>query len=684
MPGGRYRPVPGDLYGGVSSTKSEYWFHRNTLDEFKRWMTDAGYGPHNLDIHYHEAPAGEQLKIAIHDWLQPRDYQIPIVDFICEENENIRVVTLQTGKGKASWVNAQVKVPTGFKRMGDIKPGEYVTAPDGTATEVLKVFPQGKVQLYKVSFIDGRSTLVTADHLWKVTTDEKGTESEWKVLSTVDVVELMMSTSLPVFVPLFRPPACCAAEDRGLLCDAAEKLGHPLQDGKGTVYSSYRGDVDNFSYVARCLGGTGTTPRRSPDGTGEWYSDIDLMPEYPVLEIVGIQADRVDDAQCIEVAHPDHLYVVDDFIVTHNTKTSLIAAARFGKKVLIMVPAMYTDMWYKEVETCFTHKKGDIILVKGLKALKAMVLLREAKEADPSVYIISSQTIALLLKEYETNPKLAVELCCRPERLMGLLGVGYRIIDEVHRNTLLNYKVDCYTNLKKAVYLSATLDTVDRFVGRMRSIAYPVRDRYTGLEYDKYIKVVGLAYNAENANKIRCRGAKGYSHIEFEKSIMKLQGRQKKYFNLITEIVKRKYVDVREPGQRCLVFAASVDFCAAYTKHLKALYPNLKIGKYTQEDNYQDMLTNDITVSTVLSAGTGVDVAGLRTVVMSNSMDSWSANEQVKGRLRRLADWPEISPEFYYIFCSDIPKHVDYHQRKMDYFKDKCLSHHVYNSGFCI
>lgn len=466
MPGGRYRPVPGDLFGGVSSTKSEYWFHRNTLDEFKRWMADSGYGPHNLDIRYHEAPAGEQLKVAIHDWLQPRDYQIPIVDFICEENENIRVVTLQTGKGK--------------------------------------------------------------------------------------------------------------------------------------------------------------------------------------------------------------------------TKTSLIAAARFGKKVLIMVPAMYTDMWYKEVETCFTHKKGDIILVKGLKALKAMLLLREAKEADPSVYIISSQTIALLLKEYETNPKLAVELCCRPEKLMELLGVGYRIIDEVHKNTLLNYKVDCYTNLNKAVYLSATLDTVDRFVGRMRSIAYPVRDRYTGLEYDKYIRVIGLAYNAENANKIRCRGAKGYSHIEFEKSIMKLQGRQKKYFNLITEIVKRKYVDVREPGQRCLVFAASVDFCAAYTKHLKALYPNLKIGKYTQEDNYQDMLTNDITVSTVLSAGTGVDVAGLRTVVMTNSMDSWSANEQVKGRLRRLADWPEISPEFYYIFCSDIPKHVEYHQRKMDYFKDKCLSHHVYNSGFCI
>jgi len=68
--------------------------------------------------------------------------------------------------GKAGWVNSKVLTPFGFKRMGDMKVGDVVACPDGTYSPVAEVYPQGKKDLYKVTFEDGGSTIATLDHLW--------------------------------------------------------------------------------------------------------------------------------------------------------------------------------------------------------------------------------------------------------------------------------------------------------------------------------------------------------------------------------------------------------------------------------------------------------------------------------------------------------------------------------------
>lgn len=709
LPGGRVEKRPGDFFGGVSDGQTEYWFHRNVLPEFKRYMTDCGYSDHALIYTFHDAPKGEASSLVMREHFKPLDYQVPIVDFLVEPGKSIRVATMQTGKGKASSVNAKVKVPGGWKRMGDIKVGDRVTTWDGTPTEVLGVYPQGVVPTYKVGFEDGRKTVVCGEHLWEVWIDDVKqiltTLELWAIKDKLIFVRQCQSEQIDD-VDYGDRYGCLYTYARKCVEGLPEELLHGsdrqrrlvlqgLLDSGALVGIETRLFVDRkraeqVQYLYRSLGKAARLVERfvTPNPSVVVYEVVVTVREFEYgdcLRLTSITPHAKEEAQCISVAHPDRLYVTDDFIVTHNTKTSLFAAAKIGEKFAVVVPAMYADMWYTELETVFHHKRGDILLIKGLKALKAALLTKASGENHASAYVITSTTIMLLIKAYESNPKFAEETVCRPEELYALLGLGYRVIDEVHKNSALNFKMDCYTNITKAVYLSATLDANEAFLRRMRQIAYPMNDRYDGLEYDRYINVVGLAYHADEPRKIRCKGYKGaYSHVVFEQWLMKNKRSLEKYMTFLDEIVLRKYIQVREPGQRCLVFASSVDFCTLYMKRLRAKYPQLKIGRYTQEDVYDDMLTNDITVSTVLSAGTGVDIPGLRIAIMSNSMDSPSANEQVKGRLRRLKDWPDVNPEFYYIFCSDIPKHVDYHNRKMDYFKGKCLSHLVYNSGYSI
>jgi LAGLIDADG-like domain/TraM recognition site of TraD and TraG len=73
-----------------------------------------------------------------------------------------------TGSGKAQPLDAKIHTPTGWRLMGDIKVGDLVTVPSGGSANVTGVFPQGELEIFKVTFADGRSTEACGDHLWEI------------------------------------------------------------------------------------------------------------------------------------------------------------------------------------------------------------------------------------------------------------------------------------------------------------------------------------------------------------------------------------------------------------------------------------------------------------------------------------------------------------------------------------
>ena len=61
------------------------------------------------------------------------------------------IITGQSGCGKAQPVDTIIPTPDGDKRLGDIAVGDYVFDRLGKPTKVLGVFPQGKLDNYKVA-----------------------------------------------------------------------------------------------------------------------------------------------------------------------------------------------------------------------------------------------------------------------------------------------------------------------------------------------------------------------------------------------------------------------------------------------------------------------------------------------------------------------------------------------------
>jgi len=77
------------------------------------------------------------------------------------------------GSGKAEFVENRVFTPKGRKKIGELKPGDYVIGSDGKPTLVKNVYPQGIKPLYRITFNDKTSVLCCKEHLWEVSNNKK-------------------------------------------------------------------------------------------------------------------------------------------------------------------------------------------------------------------------------------------------------------------------------------------------------------------------------------------------------------------------------------------------------------------------------------------------------------------------------------------------------------------------------
>lgn len=102
-----------------------------------------------------------------------------------------------TNVGKAQPNNTLVATPTGWRKIGELKVGEYVMGSNGLPTKVLGVYPRGVLPIYRLTTWDGSTTLSADDHLWTVKI-----KGEWQTRTTK---ELSILKNKRIQLPSNRP-----------------------------------------------------------------------------------------------------------------------------------------------------------------------------------------------------------------------------------------------------------------------------------------------------------------------------------------------------------------------------------------------------------------------------------------------------------------------------------------------
>ena len=360
-----------------------------------------------------------------------------------------------------------------------------------------------------------------------------------------------------------------------------------------------------------------------------------------------------------------------------KTLVAMHVMSRIKKRTFITMKGGYLDRWTPDLVKAFDLKKGGLLEIRGQKDLINLMEMEEAGELNAEIIIATVDTVDTFIKDYEKYPHIRERYPFGPRDFFEGLKIGLMVIDEGHQNPHKLMRVFTYTNIPKVLTLSATVETRDPFLNKRYQILYPRSQRHDAGYTNVYIGVNALKYGFDSIKGIRTTGYQGaYSHLNFESSLMKGHNRRKlaNYLGLVKYSIDLLFMKDYKPKTKCLVFFATVKMCDNAVKYLKGKYPNLKVSRYTAKDK-MDAFEADIIVSTVLSAGTAVDIVDLRTTIMTTAIDSQIANDQSLGRTRPVKSYPELTPEFNYFVCDDIPKHDVYHRNKKKAFKHKVKYH---------
>lgn len=350
-----------------------------------------------------------------------------------------------------------------------------------------------------------------------------------------------------------------------------------------------------------------------------------------------------------------------------------------GERTVIVVKPKYIEKWVDDMRRTFVLDPSDIIVVRGSDQLKALLEVSQYSDFSAKVIIISNKTMYNYLDYYEKFGASMLDLGygCVPEDLWKHLGAGIRLIDEVHEDFWLNYKISLYTNIKMSLSLSATLVADNDFLNRMYEIAYPAFLRYKGPAGNKYIDTTAVFYRLKYPNKIRYMDVsnKNYSHHVFEQSILRNKELTANYFGLIRRSIDGTYGANYKEGHKCLIFCISIDMCTKLTEYLRSIYTDKDVRRYVEGDPWENLMEAEICISSLQKAGTGVDIDKLSTAILTIAVSSTQSNLQSFGRLREMKD--DTNPNFVYFVCEDIRKHIEYHERKRVMLDDRM---HKYNS----
>lgn len=399
---------------------------------------------------------------------------------------------------------------------------------------------------------------------------------------------------------------------------------------------------------------------------------FELLPQYILRDYQEIIVE--------DILRPHlHSARIDLYTGYGKTLSSLAAAVRFGKKVLVMVPPKYFGIWSEALEKTYKDIDQRWITISGSAELQKLIdrgLENDLEDVD--VVIVSSTTYRAYLDNYEKYGEKIDTLGFNvpPPRFHEACGFGLQINDEIQEDPGLLFRIDIFTNVAKQIYLSATPFTGNAFVTKMIDKQLPQETQCRLPNYEVFINCLGLLYTEV---KIKPQDyltpyKNTYNHARYETVMMNNPKRKLDYFKMVARIAEGVFVKDRLPEQKLLILCATVAFIDDLVVYLNERYPDLQINGHTSGSPYARLLQNDITVSTIKSSGTGVDIPNLRELLLLQATGSKKDAIQILGRLRKLKLFPDVTPKLTFMICTTIPQHCRYAEAHKENFAGRTLN----------
>lgn len=245
--------------------------------------------------------------------------------------------------GKALLDSELVYTPYGPKKIGFADIGDIIYGDDGKLTTIVGVYPQGFVDMYKVTFEDGRSVVCCGQHQWKVKY-----HGDYKVMSTMGIIhsdfsKMTIDIGEAVDFPERRwliSPQLMGSLAASFLCGATDRIFDlSKKEMDDIIYSSRKQKELFISSFMKIACGINTGDDRFKVVYKREYiisfvrkifwsmgyycvmdgDDMYISKTHDRLRISDINYYGRYKATCIEVDNKSHQFLTTNFVVSHNT-----------------------------------------------------------------------------------------------------------------------------------------------------------------------------------------------------------------------------------------------------------------------------------------------------------------------------------------------------------------------------
>lgn len=357
------------------------------------------------------------------------------------------------------------------------------------------------------------------------------------------------------------------------------------------------------------------------------------------IKIVSIEWGDIAHQRCILVDDPEHLFLTEQFIPTHNTYLGAATTAYLKRRCIIIVPfAKLINQWKDTFLNFTTLTEDDIVVVQGSKMCEKVI---KGKYQDAKVFIVMANTL-------NSFHKTAGDIGLYD--FFYATQAGIKIIDEVHRDMTMIQKIEALSNFRWNYYMSATPGRSDRKENWIYKMSYFNVPKF-GSEFmtddEKHLQIMIKKYlflpNQKQINRIVNKRV-GMNTKSYETELRTSSEEQRQGFDNALRVVLEWVKNNLQKDYKLMILAYTIDFLSYLKEIAEEVFPG-EVSIYyggMKKDDKEKALKTRIIVATSSSLGTGADIKGLQFVINTTTYSNWIEAKQISGRLREIKGVPQV------------------------------------------
>lgn len=367
-------------------------------------------------------------------------------------------------------------------------------------------------------------------------------------------------------------------------------------------------------------------PMVTPDPYEKMNYNITVEPKSK------IQKEAIDFLTCSEQFSRNSIYSQFSLNLDQGdgkTGSAIMAISKLKLRAIIIIHQnKLKSQWIESIEKFTTIPKERVLAVNGSIMMKK-ILSGDIDPDDYDIFCVNHQTINSFANDRSWN---------EVHDFFKAIKVGIKVIDEVHLFFENSFMIDCFSNTLKTFYLTATFSrsNVSEIKAYDTAFGNTVRfgeETYNYEEKRKHINIMILYFKSIPQYGMipdvkSTYGFSAYKYIDYE-LYSDINNSLKK---LLIRIIKM----TSHLEGKTLILSPKIE-----TVHYLAKF----IGDITGErcgticsDNSKEVNEMNCNCryisSTAKSAGTGVDIKGLRILIDLEPVASKLYMDQIRGRLR--------------------------------------------------